>query len=214
MTVDAIERWTRSLGAIAGLGTLLYAVAGMFASLQRPRGREEHGAPVVLRAPLLALATILFVWIGALLWHSLPLQVPPWLRVLLLCVGAFLFYGGLALYVWGMRSLGAMFGPSSGFAVRLYAGHRLVTTGPYAHVRHPMYLAVMAAAMGSLLLYRTWATLGFAAIMFGLVVRARREERVLAQEFGPEWQTYASQVPAWLPRLRGRGDKRRLTTRW
>jgi protein-S-isoprenylcysteine O-methyltransferase Ste14 len=97
-----------------------------------------------------------------------------------------------------------MFGPSSGFGVRLHATHQLVTTGAYAHVRHPMYLAVIATAMGSLLLYRTWATLGFAIIMFGLAVRARREESVLAQEFGPEWEAYASQVPRWLPRLRRR----------
>ena len=69
-------------------------------------------------------------------------------------------------------------------------------------MRHPMYLAVMIAALGSLLLYRTWAALAFAVLMLGLVVRARREERVLAQEFGQEWQEYAARVPAWLPRMR------------
>jgi protein-S-isoprenylcysteine O-methyltransferase Ste14 len=65
-----------------------------------------------------------------------------------------------------------------------------------------MYLAVMMAAIGSLFLYRTWATLAFAVMMLGLVVRARREERVLAQEFGQEWRAYAARVPAWLPRPR------------
>jgi protein-S-isoprenylcysteine O-methyltransferase Ste14 len=58
----------------------------------------------------------------------------------------------------------------------------------------------MLAAWGSLLLFRTWAVLGFAIMMFGLVFRARREERVLADEFGDAWRAYAARVPAWLPR--------------
>jgi protein-S-isoprenylcysteine O-methyltransferase Ste14 len=202
MSLDSIEEWIRSLGAIAGLAALAYAIVGMFKSLRQPSGREERGARFALRVPVLLVATILFVWVAALLWRPLPMQAQSWLRVILLSVGALLFFGGLALYLWGMRSLRQMFGPSSGFGVRLQATHRLVTTGPYAHVRHPMYLAVIATAIGSFLLYRTWAALALAVIMFGLAVRARREESVLAQEFGPQWKAYASQVPPWLPRFR------------
>jgi protein-S-isoprenylcysteine O-methyltransferase Ste14 len=202
MSIDAIEQWIRSLGGIAALVTLAYAILGMLKSLREPKGREEPGARIALRAPVLLVATVLFVLVGAALWHPLPIQVSSCLRILLLSCGVLMLFAGLALYLWGMRSLGQMFGPSTGFGVRLHAAHRLVTTGPYAHVRHPMYLAVITTAIGSFLLYRTWAALGFAIIMFGLAVRARREERVLAQEFGPEWEAYVSQVPAWLPRLR------------
>ena len=97
-----------------------------------------------------------------------------------------------------------MFGPSSGFGVALHAGHRLIDAGPYALVRHPMYLAVMLAAWGSLMLYRTWATLAFAIMMLGVIVRARREERVLSNEFGEAWREYAARVPRWFPLLRRR----------
>ncbi len=204
LLILTVEQWIRSIGGIAGLATLAYAILGMMRSLRRPHGREEAGARFALRPAVLLGATLLFVLGVVLLWRPLPMQVQPWLRVLLLSVGGFLFFGGLGLYLWGMRSLGPMFGPSSGFGVRLQAMHRLITTGPYAHVRHPMYLAVNAAAMGCFLLYRTWAALGFAIVMLGLVVRAHREERVLAQEFGPEWETYVSQVPPWLPHLRRR----------
>ncbi|MBI5828129.1 MAG: isoprenylcysteine carboxylmethyltransferase family protein [Chloroflexi bacterium] len=183
--LNDIELWIRALGAIAGMATLAIALAAMFVSIRRPVSREEP---------------------GALLWRPLPIHVPPWLQAATLTIGGPLFFGGLALYLWGLFSLGRMFAPSSGFGVRVQAAHRLITTGPYAHVRHPMYLAVIAAALGGLLLYRTWAALCFAVIMFGLAVRARREERVLSQEFGPEWQAYASRVPAWLPRF-GRGRR-------
>src|SRR4030042_1345140 len=119
----------------------------------------------------------------------------------LLVIGAPLFFGSLTLYLWGLRSLGEMFGPSSGFGVRLYARHRLVTRGPYSYVRHPMYLGVIGAAIGSLLFYRTWAALALAIMMFGTMVRARREETVLSEELGAEGDEYAAAVPAWLPRL-------------
>jgi protein-S-isoprenylcysteine O-methyltransferase Ste14 len=204
MSLDSIEQWIRSLGAIAGLATLACAIFGMFKSLRQPSGREERGARFALRVPVLPVATILFAWVGALLWRPLPMQAQSWLRVVLHSVGALLFFSGLAPYLWGMRSLGQMVGPSSGFGVRLEVTHRLAITGPYAHVRHPMYLAVIAAGNGSLLLYRTWAALGFAIIMFGLSARERREESTLAQEFGPQWEAYASQVPPWLPRFRRR----------
>ena len=50
-------------------------------------------------------------------------------------------------------------------------------------------------------LYQTW-TMVFLALHFpGLAVRARREEQVLAEEFGDEWQDYCRRVPRWLPRL-------------
>ena len=115
-----------------------------------------------------------------------------------LATGGALLFGGLALYWWGLRTLGAMFGAATGFGVRLYAAHRLVTHGPYAIIRHPMYLAVMMAFAGSVLVYRTWACLLYALLVAGLPVRARAEERALARQFGAEWEHYRQRVPGWI----------------
>lgn len=206
MPLDVIELWFGRVGGVAGLATLAIALTGVFWSVRQPAGREEQGARVALRWPILLLATIAFFGIGIVLWRPLPIQLTTWARAVMLLVGGVLFFGGLGLYLWGLTSLGRMFGPSSGFGVRLHAGHRLVTRGVYAHIRHPMYLGVIATGTGGFLLYRTWAALCFAVIMLGLVIRARREEKMLAREFGAEWQAYVSRVPAWLPRLR-RGGK-------
>jgi len=199
--LDSLELWTRRLGAIAGLATLAAALAAIFRSLRRPAGREERGARLALRWPVLAVATVGFFGLGARLWRPLPVRPSPWQRAALLLAGGPLFAGGLALYLWGLRTLGTMFGPSSGFGVRLSAGHRLVMHGPYSYVRHPMYTGVIAAGIGGALLYRTWSALCFAVMMLGLAVRAHREEKVLAEEFGAEWTAYATRVPALVPRL-------------
>ena len=200
--IDRLELWVGAPGAVAGLSTLAVALAAIFRSLRAPAGRVERGARVVLGAPVLFISTIAFFGIGFLLWQPLPFVAPTWLRAVLLLAGGTVYFGGLALYLWGLRCLGAMFAPSSALGVRLHKAHRLVTTGPYAHIRHPMYLGVILAACGSLALYRTWATLGFAVSMLALVLRARREEKVLAQEFGAEWAAYAARVPGWVPHPR------------
>jgi protein-S-isoprenylcysteine O-methyltransferase Ste14 len=71
-----------------------------------------------------------------------------------------------------------------------------------------MYLAVVLAGLGGLLLYRTWAMAFFSLNLLGLVVRARREERTLEAEFGADWAEYARRVPAFVPRIgrRSSGD--------
>ncbi|MFZ1947799.1 MAG: isoprenylcysteine carboxylmethyltransferase family protein [bacterium] len=144
---------------------------------------------------------VLFFGIGILLWHPLPVHPQSWLRAALLPPGAVLLFGGIALYLWGLRSLRRMFGPASGFGVRLHEGHRLVTEGPYRYLRHPMYVGIMSAGFGSLLLYRMWATLCLAVAVLALAKRGRREEKILGQEFGSEWETYRGRVPAWIPRF-------------
>jgi protein-S-isoprenylcysteine O-methyltransferase Ste14 len=202
MTLNAVEQTIRNLGAVAGLAALVIAVTAVLLSVRKPAAREEAGARLALRPTNLLVATVVFLTIGVLLWHPVPVDLSPWPRVALLLTGSLLFFGGVALYLLGMRSLGEMFAPSVSFGVRLQAAHCLVMTGPYAHVRHPMYLGVMATALGTFLLDRTWGSLLFAAGMFGLVIRARREERVLAEEFPVEWAAYASRVRAWRPRLR------------
>jgi protein-S-isoprenylcysteine O-methyltransferase Ste14 len=203
--LDAVEQALRVIAGAAGIVTLGIALVMMVAARRRPAGREEGAAHWALRIPLMLVATALFLAAGILLWRPIPLELPAWGRLAADVVGTLLFLGGLLLYLWGLRALGGMFAPSSGFGVRLPERMRLVTWGPYAVVRHPMYAAVITTGMGMLLLYRTWAALAFAISMLGLAVRARREEKVLGQAFGQEWAAYARRVPAFWPRRRKTG---------
>jgi protein-S-isoprenylcysteine O-methyltransferase Ste14 len=63
-----------------------------------------------------------------------------------------------------------------------------------------MYLGMMIMALGGLLLYRTWTFLLLLSNLPALLIRAWREEEVLAQAFAVEWTDYQRRVPGWIPR--------------
>ncbi|WP_064695319.1 methyltransferase family protein [Rhizobium aegyptiacum] len=87
----------------------------------------------------------------------------------------------------------------------LYAAqreHRLATTGPYARVRHPQYDAFVVIMVGFLLQWPTLVTLAMLPVLVWVYVRlAMREEEASRAEFGAAWDTYATAVPRFLPKL-------------
>jgi protein-S-isoprenylcysteine O-methyltransferase Ste14 len=98
-----------------------------------------------------------------------------------------------------------MYFVSTSFGAQLYANHQLVTSGPFTIVRHPMYLGLLIGAVGSLLIYLTWSTVAFTVFAPFVLLRACREERTLAEEFGEQWREYCNRVPAFFPRPRKDG---------
>jgi protein-S-isoprenylcysteine O-methyltransferase Ste14 len=148
--------------------------------------------------------TIGYVAVGIALWRPLPIILSPGVHLSILIVSSLLYFPGIALYLWGYWTLGRMFGISSGFGATLYQDHKLIRLGPYRYVRHPMYLAVILAAFGALLIFRTWAMVLYAPLSLGVILRAQQEERLLAEEFGREWETYRQEVNAWIPKLQKR----------
>jgi protein-S-isoprenylcysteine O-methyltransferase Ste14 len=73
-------------------------------------------------------------------------------------------------------------------------GHRVVTTGPYRYVRHPMYAGAMLFFLGTPLLLGSWYGLALAPLMMGmLAVRAVMEERMLTAEL-EGYADYAARV--------------------
>jgi protein-S-isoprenylcysteine O-methyltransferase len=146
--------------------------------------------------------TVGFVAVGALLWKPLPVAIPQWAASVLLALGSLLYFPAVALYLWGLMTLGKAFGVSTSGGADVYEDHRLVRRGPYRYVRHPMYLAVLLAAPGALLIFRTWAMVVFLPMSWVVIRRADHEEAVLREAFAKEWRTYAEKVPKWVPRFR------------
>jgi protein-S-isoprenylcysteine O-methyltransferase len=81
--------------------------------------------------------------------------------------------------------------------------HRLVTTGPYRHLRHPSYTGALVAALGFGLALGHWTSalvlvLGWSA---GIAYRIRVEETALRDTFGASYDEYASRTRRLIPLL-------------
>src|SRR5262245_60618632 len=89
---------------------------------------------------------------------------------------------------------------------RLYAPQhhgKLATTGPYAYIRHPQYVAFIVIMLGFLLQWPTLLTVAMFPILAWAYVRlARREEEEVRVTFGDTYAKYAAVTPSFVPRVK------------
>jgi protein-S-isoprenylcysteine O-methyltransferase Ste14 len=103
---------------------------------------------------------------------------------------------GLAFSVWARLHLGRYW---SGI-ITLKEGHRLIRTGPYQFVRHPIYTGMLFAALGSAVTASLGdAIIGVAMMAWAFVIKLRREETLMIARFGEEYQQFKREVPALMP---------------
>lgn len=103
---------------------------------------------------------------------------------------------GLLFSVWARVHLGRNW---SGI-ITLKEGHRLIRTGPYRLVRHPVYTGLLLAVIGSAMAVGTWdALFGVAIILLALLLKLRREETLLTTQFGEEYRAFKRETPALVP---------------
>lgn len=128
---------------------------------------------------------------SSIAWSQPP--VSPWARG---AGGLALGIAGLALLAWGHRALGRNFSPT----LALHADHELVTAGPYAWIRHPLYLAfvLLLAGAGVLTGSAVILALGLGLIATVVAVRVPQEERLLAEAFGERYRDYERRTPRFL----------------
>lgn len=106
---------------------------------------------------------------------------------------------GLTLFVSTLRLFGTQ---GAGTLAPWDPTTRLVVAGPYRYVRNPMITGVFAVLLAEAVLFSSPALmLWFFGFVIGNVVYMRlSEEPGLRQRFGPAYDTYADNVPAWIPR--------------
>ena len=151
----------------------------VFRKGKRPVGRQRFVLPAVM---LTALVMIVFLAYGDRR-SVLTFEGADLLRY----VGLGLYAGGNVLAFLALHALGRHY---SGF-VTLQEEHKLVQTGIYGLIRHPIYLRALLVAVGFPLLFRSWLVFLFLALAIVFVAaRIRQEEKMLAEEFGPEFEAY------------------------
>lgn len=182
--------------ALAGVAlAVLMTIAQLGALRAARRGACEHDRG--------SAAALVAAWHGVLAAGVLELALAPgwwpepaWTPA----GGAALFLVGFVVRLAAVATLDEHFSP----LVELREGHRLVTRGLYAHLRHPAYLGSACWVLALPLLFGSVAAAALVPLVYApaLAWRVRVEEAMLAEAFGPEWDAYRRAVPALWPRPR------------
>ena len=102
--------------------------------------------------------------------------------------------------LWAVRYAGGATRTTSGVG-----GDELVTAGPYAHLRNPLYLGNLFNALGICVAAWAWmpwmliVCLEFFAVQYGLIISL--EEEYLGNRFAEAYRVYSSNVPRFVPRF-------------
>jgi protein-S-isoprenylcysteine O-methyltransferase Ste14 len=161
-------------------------------NVKATRWREPLGSQLLHRVPII-LAVIL-------------LAVPGWLPrtltkrflpegLLFPALGTALLAAGLGFSVWARRHLGRNWSAQ----VVVKEDHALVRSGPYRHVRHPIYTGILLAFLGTVVTIGEWrGLLAFLLALVAFAMKSRAEEDRMQRVF-PEYQAYRRETAALIP---------------
>jgi protein-S-isoprenylcysteine O-methyltransferase Ste14 len=151
--------------------------------------RVGHIGPMVVAAAIL--------WSPRLGVPALDARFMPW-APWQFWAGAVVTAGGLAFAVWARRHIGRNWSAT----VTLKQDHELVTSGPYAFVRHPIYTGLLFGFLGSAFALGQWRGLVAVVMVYlALLRKYRLEERWMCERFGVAYDAYRARVKALVPFL-------------
>jgi protein-S-isoprenylcysteine O-methyltransferase Ste14 len=163
--------------------------------VKRTKSTESIAQRLLTIVPMVLAFELLFsntLRVGPLRKRFLPAEDwIAWVGIALTCLGA-------ALAIWARYCIGAYWSSR----VTLKEGHRVIRSGPYAVVRHPIYTGMQLAATGTAVVLGEWR--GLLAVIVILVahsLKARREEALLTRELGEEYVSYRRGAGFLFPRL-------------
>jgi protein-S-isoprenylcysteine O-methyltransferase Ste14 len=138
---------------------------------------------------LLAAYALYPAWISAL---SIPF--PDWLR----WTGFAIALAGFVLGLWSQVALGTEWSAQ----LQLREKHRIIASGPYARMRHPMYTSLLLWGTGLALLSANWIFVAVAVLASAMfVARVPREEQMMIDQFGDEYRDYMNRTGRLFPRF-------------
>lgn len=158
--------------------------------------RLEPAASRILRLLIFAIAMVL------LLTTRIPL---PWLYLELWPVGLWPFWlgaavtiAGLLFAVWARVYLGRNWSRS----VTIKKDHDLITTGPYARIRHPIYTGILIGLAGTAIaLSQVRGIIVLALFFIAFWIKLRMEEEWMRSQFGEKYAAYVDRTAALVPFL-------------
>jgi len=181
--------------ATAGMW-LIFCLVWLIAALGVKKNIVARPAWVRLPARIAIAAVVLLVFVRRVDDRLLVASVAVLLASpVVALIGTLLCAAGIAFAMWARMVIGRNWGTP----MTLKQGHELVTTGPYAYVRHPIYSGVLLAMFGSVLVMSLlWIVV---LLLNGLqfIYAARREEQLMLKTFPNEYADYMKRTKMIIP---------------
>ena len=177
-------------------GLLLFGAMLLFVGKRAPE--DDKGGRSRRSIIGIAIQMLAFFAVGA---GPLDLALEPTSPAALAEAAIVLAFGTItcALFFASKRALGRNWS----LVARMRSDHELIRTGPYARVRHPIYLGMLLFLLALAVALGHWVQLLVALPVFfiGTAIRTRLEDGLLEQSFGDSFRDYRRSTPALIPRL-------------
>jgi protein-S-isoprenylcysteine O-methyltransferase Ste14 len=180
-----------AIGAVWIAWGISWVLAARWASA--PAKRPAQGEERVYTALMLAGIVLMFLQFRDPANWNLFFEPPLWLQWLMVVVEA----GGLAFTWWARLHLGTLWSAR----VTRKDDHRVVETGPYGIVRHPIYTGIITGLIATVVAFPGPINIaGVALLIVSFVLKGRLEERFLKAELGASgYEAYQRRVPMLVP---------------
>jgi len=182
--------------ALAGALWAMLAVYWLVSAFGRKPARRREN-------PLARLTHTIFMALAFYLLYTK--SGPPWLRIRFLpdmpavaWLGLFLTALGIGLAIWARAHLGKQWSGE----VTIWEDHKLIATGPYARIRHPIYTGLLIAMLGTA--FTIGEIRGLVAVLIATVGfwwKARKEEAFLREQFGEGFEAHKKRTGFFFPRM-------------
>ena len=182
--------------AVIAVGLLAFLIALLAARWRS--GREARGNATRSRRSMVGIAVqgigLLITAYGPIRTTLDPLSAKSLIEAIICAV---LMTGAVGLFFWASRTMGNNWS----IVARTRSDHQLVETGPFAYLRHPIYVAIFLLMIAFALGYGHGTKLIIAIPLYaiGTWLRIGEEERLLAAMFGDAYIRYAARVKRFIP---------------
>ena len=114
-------------------------------------------------------------------------------------MGGVMTWLGIALTIWARYHLAENWSAR----VTIKVGHELIRTGPYSHLRHPIYTGLLLASVGTAIAFgELRGLLGVCFMLAAFTIKARKEENMLIAQFSTAFEEHRRHTGFLLPRFR------------
>ena len=185
------QLYQRIGGGLWLLLLVVWLIGSLGAKRTARRGALWTQMPLRVAIAVVLLALLLSRLRGELLRSGAAMLSSPILGL----IGLILCFLGIGYAIWARLVIGTNWG----MPMTLKENPQLVTTGPYAQIRHPIYSGVLLAMLGSALAISLWWLVFFVVNAAQFVYAAKKEEQLMLQTFPDSYPGYKRRTRMLIP---------------